>query len=123
VLYCLLTGRFPFGAPKAEDVAQNIIGGRWEALPWFSPALRDLFSKLFDLRPLHRAVVRDLFRHPWLADSPLALKPAKGSDDTQKNEAQSLRVLAGLLGQAVMALVLLFLLVFGISKLATSLQE
>jgi len=34
-----------------------------------------------------------------------------------------LRVLAGLLGQAVMALVLLFLLVFGISKLATSLQE
>lgn len=62
ILYTLLCGALPFAD------AEKIMVGEWNRVPWFSPALSEVFSSCFTVNPTDRIGLEELSRCRWCAD-------------------------------------------------------
>ncbi|KAH9913955.1 kinase-like domain-containing protein [Epithele typhae] len=70
VLYCMLTGKLPFGLlPKTQGLAEIIDRTDcWPAtfgLDDVDPKARDLLTKMLEKNPTKRPSIRKLKKHPW----------------------------------------------------------
>jgi hypothetical protein len=68
----LLCGALPFAD------AEKIMLGEWKAVEWFSPALCDIFTACFTVKPKDRIGLEELSRCRWCADCAAAAVASLG---------------------------------------------
>lgn len=62
VLFCMLTGRFPFSGSNALE---RILRGNYVCPSFLSPAARDLIQRMLVVDPEQRATIDQVLQHPW----------------------------------------------------------
>lgn len=74
-LYVMLTGHLPFGNENLTELHALMLDGSYELPDIMSDSLKDLFTRIFQVKPKKRITIAELWEHEWIAgDVSLACK-------------------------------------------------
>ena len=66
ILYELVSGKTPFEEEDERNTVKRIIAGNYQFPSSFSPLLKHLLTKIFNLNPQERPTASQILEHPWL---------------------------------------------------------
>jgi calcium-dependent protein kinase len=93
LMYCLLSGYFPFNGEDEEEITRKILSGKFEFdildFNGISDAAKDLISKCLKYDPRKRITIQDALNHRFFND----LKEAKKFTEDDKNKLRNLKTL------------------------------
>ena len=93
LMYCLLSGYFPFNGEDEEEITRKILSGKFEFdildFNGVSDAAKDLISKCLKYDPRKRITIQDALNHRFFND----LKEAKKFTEDDKNKLRNLKTL------------------------------
>eukprot|EP00054_Salpingoeca_dolichothecata_P019497 m.121289 g.121289 ORF g.121289 m.121289 type:complete len:802 (-) comp23273_c0_seq1:26-2431(-) len=83
-LYVMLTGHLPFPADRLTELHAAMLEGDIKLPDKFSGPLKDLFDRIFQVKPQRRITMDELVEHEWVVhegvELPLPLKPLQLAD-------------------------------------------
>ena len=70
-VYALMTGKLPFGNPESlTELHALILDGAYELPEFMTEPLKELFKRIFVIKPQNRITLEEIWQHEWLKGVP-----------------------------------------------------